>query len=262
MGHLLLFCPSIARSPDHLSRSKIMFPIVPSISLWFAVFVLVMAALLVMAVQAAGRHLNESAKVTNKWIRNTVITLVIFLTITGFLAFKGVLLNFEQVPPPLGIVVLLATMATIFLCARSTWGERLANGLPFQVLIGFQSFRIIIELFLFQLHQVGVIPVQMTFEGLNWDIVTGILALVYLIVQSHISVSRRVLIAFNVIGLIFVTNIVVISTLSTPIAIRVFMNEPANTLIGYVPFIWLPAFLVQLAIGAHLLALRKLNTPG
>jgi hypothetical protein len=238
-----------------------MFPIVPSISLWFAVFVLVMAVLLVMAVQAAGRHLNEPAEVTVKWVGGTVIALIILLTITGFLAFKGVLLNFEQIPPPLGIVVLLSTILTVVLCTRSTWGGRLANGLTFQVLIGFQSFRIIIELFLFQLHHVGIIPVQMTFEGLNWDIVTGILALVYLIIQSRISVSREVLIAFNVIGLIFVINIVVIATLSTPIAIRVFMNEPANTLIGYVPFIWLPAFLVQLAIGGHLLALRKLITP-
>lgn len=98
----------------------------------------------------------------------------------------------------------------------------------------------------------------MTFEGLNWDIVTGILALMYWVVQSHINIPRWAIIAFNVIGLALVLNIVVISTLSTPITIRVFMNEPANTLIAYIPFIWLPTFLVQLAIGGHILTFRKL----
>lgn len=235
-----------------------MFPIAPSTSLLFIIFVFLMAVLLVFAVQTAGKRLNESIEVTRKWSRNTVIVLIILFVSTGFLAFKGILLEFDRIPPPFGIMGIFFLILTITLTARSAWGARLANGLPFQILIGFQSFRIIVELFLFQLYKAGIVPVQMTFEGRNWDIVAGVLALAYLVTQTRVSVPRWALISINIIGLVLVINIVVIAILSTPLPIRAFMNEPANTVVAHFPFIWLPAFLVPLAIGGHILAFRKL----
>jgi len=237
-----------------------MFPIAPSISLLFIIFVLVMAILFVIAVQTAGKRLNESVEVTNKWTRNTVIVLIILFGTTGFLAVQGILLDFDRIPPPFGIVGIFSLILTIILSARSTWGARMANGLPFQILIGFQSFRIIVEFFLFQLYKTGIIPIQMTFEGRNWDIITGILVLVYLAVQMRVNIPRWAIITINLIGLALVTNIVIVAILSTPLPIRMFMNEPANTVVAYFPFIWLPVFLVQLAIGGHILTFRKLLT--
>jgi len=235
-----------------------MFPIVPTISLLFTIFVLVMVILLVVAVQTAGRQLNETAKVTNRWTRNTVITLVIFFGLTGFLSFKGVLLNFERFPPPIGIVIVFSSVATLILAIVSKWGTRLAQGLSFQILIGFQVFRIIVELFLFQLQKSGVAPIQMTFEGRNWDILTGVLALLLFLVQSRMPLPKWILAAFNILGLGLVLNVVIVGMLSLPTPFRIYMNEPANTFIAYLPFVWLPVFLVQLAIGGHILSFRKL----
>jgi len=235
-----------------------MFPIVPTISLWFTVFVLVMAVLLVFAVQTAGRQLNESTEVISRWSRNTVIALVIFLVLMGFLAFKGVLLNFDRFPPPIGIVVLFSSVITVILTIASKWGTRLAQGLSFQILIGFQAFRVIVELFLFQLQKYGIAPIQMTFEGRNWDILTGILALLLFLVQSRMPLPKWILVAFNTLGLGLVLNVVIVGMVSLPTPFRIFMNEPANTFIAYLPFVWLPVFLVQIAIGGHILSFRKL----
>ncbi len=235
-----------------------MFAIVPTISLAFTIFTISMAVLFIFAIQFVGKPLNETPQTINRQTIFTVLGLLMFMGITGILAATGVLLNFSQIPPPFGVTMAITFGLTIFLFGFSKWGARLANGLSFQVLMGFQSFRIVVELFLFQLFKADIIPVQMTFAGLNWDILTGIVALIYLLAQTHIKIPKWALIAFNIFGLALVINIVIVAFLSAPFPIRVFMNEPANTIVGYFPFIWLPTFLVPLAIGGHILAFRKL----
>ena len=53
-------------------------------------------------------------------------------------------------------------------------------------------------------------------------------------------------------------NIVTIGIFSLPTEFRIFMNEPANTFVAYVPYVWLPAVLVQAALLGHLLIFRWL----
>jgi len=36
------------------------------------------------------------------------------------------------------------------------------------------------------------------------------------------------------------------------------MNEPANTMIAHLPFIWLPAFVVPVAYFLHIVSLKQL----
>jgi len=70
--------------------------------------------------------------------------------------------------------------------------------------------------------------------------------------------NRKVMIAYNFIGLALLLNIVTIAVLSVPSPFRVFMNEPANTIVTYFPIVLLPAFLVPLAYTLHFLSLKKL----
>ena len=62
--------------------------------------------------------------------------------------------------------------------ARSRSARASSSGLPIAALVGVQAFRLPLELVLARWKNQGVIPVQMTFEGHNFDIVTGVLALV------------------------------------------------------------------------------------
>ena len=64
---------------------------------------------------------------------------------------------------------------------------------------------------------------------------------------------------WNILCLMLLINIVTIALLSAPVPFRVFMNEPANTIVTTFPFIWLPALLVPLAYGLHILSVVQIR---
>jgi hypothetical protein len=121
-----------------------------------------------------------------------------------------------------------------------------------------QSFRFFVEILLWMLFAVGLVPVQMTFEGYNFDILSGISAVVIALLTARGKISRTGLIIWNVVCLLLLINIVTIAILSTPSPVRVFMNEPVNRIVTYFPVSLLPGFLVPLAYMLHFFSLRQL----
>jgi hypothetical protein len=122
-----------------------------------------------------------------------------------------------------------------------------------------QIVRIPVELTLYWLFLYKTIPGIMTFEGRNFDILCGITApLVYYFGYIKTTLSKNVLIAWNVACLILLANIVVIALLSAPFPFQKFgFGQPAIALL-YFPFVWLPCFIVPVALFSHLAALRQL----
>src|SRR5262249_56325913 len=109
-------------------------------------------------------------------------------------AAAGVLARFDLRPPPFA-VLFVATIAIALALGRSRLGGRLARGLPLAALVGFHAFRLPLELLLYRAAVEGVMPVQMSFSGWNFDIVTGATALVLLPVADR--VPRAVVAAWN-----------------------------------------------------------------
>jgi len=185
--------------------------------------------------------------------------LVAYIAGPLLLARWGVLDRWTM-PPPALVMIGLVTATTVYL-AFSPYGARFAGRIPLVWLVGFQVFRIPVELLLHRLYEEGVIPVQMTYSGLNFDIVAGITAGLVAIVLATGRKARGLVWAWNVLGLLLLGNIVVIAALSTPAPFRTFMNEPANRLIAMSPFVWLPTILVQAALFGHLVVFRALLAP-
>ncbi|MCZ6531756.1 MAG: hypothetical protein O7A08_02185, partial [SAR324 cluster bacterium] len=102
------------------------------------------------------------------------------------------------------------------------------------------------------------VPQQMTFEGRNFDIVAGITALALFLISRRWALNRWLVLVWNLAGLALLVNIVTVAVLSAPVPFRVFMNEPASVFVTTVPYIWLPAILVQAAWFCHLLVFRYL----
>jgi len=101
----------------------------------------------------------------------------------------------------------------------------------------------------------------MTFEGFNFDILSGILALpVGYLLSRKKSYAPQLAVAYNVIGMLLLVNILVIAVLSMPTPFRYFQNEPANTLVAQFPFILLPGILVPIAYSMHIFSLRQILT--
>ena len=104
----------------------------------------------------------------------------------------------------------------------------------------------------------NIIPRQMTFEGRNFDFLTGLTGLIVgVLVYRKIISSPRFIIGWNVLGLALLINIVSVAILSAPFPFRMFMNDPANTVIAYFPFIWLPGFVVPVAYCMHVLSIEQ-----
>jgi hypothetical protein len=124
--------------------------------------------------------------------------------------------------------------------------------------VGISAFRLPLEVLMNHAHHEGVMPVQMSYSGQNYDVVTGILAIIVGALVYFRPQTIRPVRLFNIIGIVLLLNILTIAVLSMPLPIRVYMNEPANTWVAYFPFVWLPGVLVMTALVSHILILRRL----
>lgn len=185
-----------------------------------------------------------------------VVASFVWLAVPGVLAARGVLLNFEHRPPPAVVMLVVLTVATTGI-SFSTLGKRIAIGIPLWALVAAQGFRFPLELVMHRAAVEGAMPVQMSFAGSNYDIVTGVTAIVLGAALYFRRVSLTWVIAWNVVGFALLINIVTIALLSMPL-VQHWGPEQVNTFALRFPYVWLPAILVQAALMGHLLILRRL----
>lgn len=224
--------------------------------LWFLGLVVLVSALFVWALAMRARAPGESRAESLRWAGVGLGVLALWLIPSAMAASRGTL-TFSGRPPTFFMFLVLTTLATTSL-ALSPVGTRLVAGVGIAGLVGFQAFRVPLELLLHRLHGEGVVPVQMTFAGSNFDIVSGILAAAVGGWALAARPPRWAILGFNFVGLALLVTIVTIAILSTPTPLRRFHQGPANVFVAEWPFVWLPALLVQAAWFGHLLVFRKL----
>lgn len=186
-----------------------------------------------------------------------LIAAAAWLGVTYALAANGVL---HFAPPPTMVVLLAASLALAVGIGLSPLGRALATGLPLAALVGYQAFRIVVELLLHRAWTEGLMPVQMSYAGRNVDILSGLGAVVvgtWLLVARR-PPSRAVVFGWNTLSLGFLVNILVVAFLSAPTPFRRFWNQPANTWITQAPWVWLPSVMVVAALLGHVLVYRRL----
>lgn len=229
----------------------------PSAILWLVLTALCIATILAglkAVLKRTGRNKTKRSKIFT-------ITTVVMLTWTVLLlvlSSRDLFSDFSKFPPKPALLIILP-LPVIIAISFSRTGTELLRSVPPHWLVLMQSFRIGVELLLVAAFIAGKIPVQMTMEGRNFDILTGLLAIpVGFILARKKAYANKLAIGFNVTGLLLLINILVIALLSMPTPIRYFMNEPANTLVAKFPFIVLPGVLVPIAYAMHIFSLRQL----
>lgn len=182
----------------------------------------------------------------------------LWMGFSGTLAAAGVLERWSARPPPFLLLVLSGGLAALAF-SRTEAAGRIAGNAPVALLVGFQAFRFPLELTMHRAFEEGLMPVQMSYSGWNFDILTGLFALA---VGAGAALgrppSRTVALAFNVAGLVLLANIVGIAAASTPM-FAAFGPEHLNVWIATAPFVWLPCVFVPLAFVGHLLLARRLG---
>jgi hypothetical protein len=191
-------------------------------------------------------------------VRPLLAILFAYIAIPGHLARTGALGAWDATPPP-ALALILGLTALTVLIVFSAVGARMADGIPLAAIVLLQSFRIAVEWVLHSLYLEGTVPIQMTWSGRNFDVVTGITGLLLgLALLRGKPAPRALVLGWNVLGIALLANIVVVAVLSTP-ALHRFPDQPPNLLPGTFPWVWLPSFLVQVALGSHLLVFRRLR---
>lgn len=161
--------------------------------------------------------------------------------------------------PPVVFVAMLATIVVLGVAiARSPAGRRFASGLPLAWLVGFQAFRLPLELAMHRAHTEGLMPIQMSYSGRNFDIVTGATALVLALIMTVRQVPKWVVSAWNVLGLALLANILGVAMLSTPM-FQYFGPDHVNVFVTQMPYTLLPAVMVLAAWAGHLIVFRALG---
>src|SRR4051812_2516564 len=105
--------------------------------------------------------------------RTSAILLTAWLLLLGILSARGFFSDFTRLPPRLTIA-LLTPLPVVLFFTLSRAGKQLIPQIQPQWLIYLQSFRILVEIGLWVLVRNGSLPEQMSFEGRNFDILTGL----------------------------------------------------------------------------------------
>jgi hypothetical protein len=175
-------------------------------------------------------------------------------------AWSGLLSRFDVVPPPMAVMI-VSVFATAFALGLSRIGTDAAATVPLATLIGLQAFRLPLELVMHRAGTLGIMPVQLSYSGYNFDIVTGLAAaLLYVALRSGVRVPKAIVWAWNLWGFWCLAVIAVIAVTTSPM-VRLFGDDPhsLNTWVLFFPYVWLPVVLVTVALAGHIVITKALR---
>jgi len=174
------------------------------------------------------------------------------ISATGFFAVV------DTVPPRLMILIalpLISTAAVFF--TRS--GRSFIDSFDIKKLTFLHIVRIGIEMVLFMLFVNKTMPQLMTFEGRNFDLLSGISApLVYYFGFVKRKLAAKQILIWNFICLAILLFTVSNAILSAPTPFQKFAFDQPTIAVLYFPFVWLPGIVVPLVILSHLITIRAL----
>lgn len=221
----------------------------------FIVIPVLLLLLFLWGVAAAGRRFEEPAGVRRITLVLSAAVALGWMALTWVLASSGVLRRWDATPPPFALLVIAVVILALRL-SLGGFGARLATGLPLWTLVAVQSFRFPLETAMHALYEQGIMPAQMSYSGRNFDIITGITALVVALIMRRRN-SRALVAIWNVMGFALLVNVVTVAILSTP-RIAFFGPDRVSSFVTYPPFVWLPAVMVLAALAGHVLIFRAL----
>lgn len=185
----------------------------------------------------------------------------LWLGISGLLGASGIIAEFDRRPPPMLLIGVFLLGGIVL--ALSPVGKQIALRVSLPLLVGIQAFRFPLELLMHQAAKEEVMPPQMSFVGWNFDILSGIGALVVAVLLAAGKMPRWGVWIWNVVGFALLLGIMGISISSTPM-IAAFGDDPQNlnTWVAWFPYFWLPTVLVPAALFGHITVTRRLLADG
>ena len=193
--------------------------------------------------------------------RYSGITLLVLLAWLALQACLG-LAGFYQITntlPPRFMVLLFTPLVLIMLLFIRPAGRKYIDLLDPKSLVLLHIVRVPVELVLYALSLHHYVPGLITFEGQNFDILSGLTAPViyYFCYVKKVKSSRIISLCWNFLCLGLLANVVIRAVLSIPSPVQQMAFDQPNQAVLYFPFVWLPACVVPLVLLSHLVLIRR-----
>lgn len=167
--------------------------------------------------------------------------------------------NYLSIPPRF-IFLLIPAIISMLIIFNSKIGMSFVSKFDLRYLTLIHIVRIPVEIVLYYLAINKLVPSMMTFEGLNFDIISGISAIVvYYLYFVKKQSNKKYLLVWNYVCLLLLINIVSIAILSLPTKFQVLSLQQANIGVGYFPFVFLPSIIVPIVAFSHFAAISQLK---
>lgn len=184
--------------------------------------------------------------------------IMVWIIIQGVLGIYKFYLKTDVLPPRF-IFLLGPGILLIVLLFTLKKGKVFIDRLDIKKLTLLHSVRVPVEIILFYIFLNGAIPVYMTFEGYNYDIIAGISApIIYYLVFILKKGNPTILLFWNFLCLALLINIIIIAILSTPTPFQKLAFDQPNIGIFIFPFVWLPSIVVPIVLFSHLVCIRQI----
>jgi hypothetical protein len=188
----------------------------------------------------------------------TLVVLLSWLAIQTAIGLSGFYLVTDTIPPRFLLLILPPILLIIVLFTTSK-GRQYIDSLDIKTLTILHIVRIPVEVVLFWLFINKTVPELMTFEGRNFDILSGLTApVIFYFGFLKKRISKRLILLWNFICLGLLINIVLNAVLSAPFPFQKFAFDQPNIAVLYFPFNWLPSCVVPLVLFSHLAIIRQL----
>jgi hypothetical protein len=191
--------------------------------------------------------------------KSALLLILAWAGIQSVLALTGIFTDVKALPPKLVMLGVFPAFVIILIVLLSKRGKAFISQLNLKTLTWFHSIRVIVEIVLALLYHQGLVPVEMTFEGRNFDILSGLSAglIAFLAFRGSV-VNSKLLIGWNLICLALLLNIIITAALAAPSPFQQLAFNQPNVAVLYFPFSLLPTVVVPLVLFAHFAALYKL----
>lgn len=220
----------------------------------YIIVVFIMSTLLTVGIF---QYATKRGAFSSNTTKTLSILLPFWIIFQGTLAFLDFYKVTDSIPPRIiifGVLPPILTISALFIFSRN-----FISRLPLETLTIIHIVRIPVELVLHWLYQNGQIPQLMTYEGRNFDIISGITApIIFWLAFRNGSINKNLLLVWNFIALGLLLNIVIHALLAFPSSFQQLAFEQPNRAIIYFPFIWLPTVIVPLVLFSHLASIWQL----
>ncbi len=190
--------------------------------------------------------------------RRVILFVLLWSSIVGFLGLNGFYQKLDASPPRF-IFLLGPVLLFVLLLSMSKKGKNFMGNLDLKWLTLLHSVRIPVELVLYFVFLEGLVPELMTFEGYNFDILSGLSApILYYLVFVKKKVGSKGLLLWNIICLGLLLNILTIAVLSAQTPIQKMAFDQPNIGVTYFPLVWLPTVIVPIVFLSHLASIGQI----